>query len=1129
MRSRHHHFLILFVLTMGGLGLSSVQSFAQDRLANSEVSEKVVKTRIEEVEAKRDLEDDVRQQLLESYRKTLEFIETERGNSVQADVFAQARESAPAEALSIREELEAAEAGSSEVTLDLEADASARGIEQRLQTERANQAAVSAKLAGLEQQLAAETNRPRVVRQILLAASQKSEELADALKLRTPPDELPLFTEAQRWSMSTEAVATNSEIRMLDQELLSQSARLDLMQAQRDMTGRNLKRIEARVLLLEDALVERRRSETEQIIAEADTSVFGKAGDHPAIRDLAKKIHELSERLQELTSGLERVEAASRLAVENLKVIQQSFQTSRQRLEIAGLSQALGVALHEQRRDLPNLRQYRRDAEKRTELIAEAGLRDIQLEAEWRELQDVPKYIAARLADAPDEDREAIEGPMEQLVAALRPLLKSTMAANSEYLRAMAQLDFQENQVQETATEFDSFLVERLLWVRSKKAAGLDTLLLLPREILDFLNPQPWLEALQVLLTPAAGMAPLVLAILIAGFLFWKNGALISDLRATAKSVGRPQEDSFTYTARAAGITVLLTLPWPLLTAMAGWELSQALDVSDGAKAIGHGLLRLTFALFFLRALKMICLEGGLAEAHFRWPASVTRSLRVQLDRLLLTFMLPAFVLTVAFWIRPDNFGGELGRIAFVIATAGLGAFLFRLLQPRNGLLNAIRQAQRYRSQMSWIWLVLGTTIPVIYAIAALAGYVYSATTLMSKLIDSLWLILSLLIAHELVSRWLLVVGGRLKLKVYLEEREAARAEHEQAKAAGGEDVAIPVEEPPVDVASIDADTRKLVNLVLLVLAFIGLGGIWSSVLPALSIFSDITLWEYLEGASGQQQLTPVTLADVLLAAAIGFVSIVATRTVPSLLEALLRHRSDITAGSRLAFATLARYSIVLIGVSLVASSIGFNWGKIQWLVAALGVGIGFGLQEIIANFISGLIILVERPIRVGDLVTVGDTSGTVTRLQIRATTVTNFDRQELLVPNKEFITGRVLNWSLSDEVIRLVIKVGVAYGSDMKRALALVKEAVETHKLVLKDPSPLITFDEFGDNSLNITARCFINSLSQRRETMSDLNLAVNQKFNEAGIVIAFPQRDVHLNTTSPLDVRIQHELPSE
>ncbi|MCH7869691.1 MAG: mechanosensitive ion channel [Myxococcales bacterium] len=301
------------------------------------------------------------------------------------------------------------------------------------------------------------------------------------------------------------------------------------------------------------------------------------------------------------------------------------------------------------------------------------------------------------------------------------------------------------------------------------------------------------------------------------------------------------------------------------------------------------------------------------------------------------------------------------------------------------------------------------------------------------------------------------------------------------------------------------------------------LSAIWSSVLPALAILRDVTLWEYLEGTTGEEKLVPVTLAEFGIALLYGLMTYVSVRTLPSLLEVVLRLRGTTDSGSRLAYATLARYFILILGVSLMAGTVGFHWNNIQWLVAALGVGIGFGLQEIVANFISGLIILVERPIRVGDIVTVGDVSGVVTRMQIRATTVTNWDRQELLVPNQEFITGRVLNWSLSDEVIRIVLNVGVEYGSDMRTSLKLISEALEENERVLRDPKPLVTFDEFGDNSLKITARAYIGSLANRWELASDLNLAINDKLTEAGIVVAFPQRDVHLDTASPLEIRIQ------
>jgi potassium efflux system protein len=186
-------------------------------------------------------------------------------------------------------------------------------------------------------------------------------------------------------------------------------------------------------------------------------------------------------------------------------------------------------------------------------------------------------------------------------------------------------------------------------------------------------------------------------------------------------------------------------------------------------------------------------------------------------------------------------------------------------------------------------------------------------------------------------------------------------------------------------------------------------------------------------------------------------------------------------------------------------------------------VGIGFGLQEIVANFISGLIILFERPVRVGDVVTVGDTDGVVTKIRIRATTIRNWDRKELLVPNKEFITGRVLNWSLSDHVTRLMVPVGVAYGTDVDRALALMREAAEEHPRVLDDPKPVLSFESFGDNSLTLVLRAFIDDLDHRLGTITDLHKAIVGKFRQAGIEISFPQRDLHLDTREPLRVSIE------
>jgi potassium efflux system protein len=246
-------------------------------------------------------------------------------------------------------------------------------------------------------------------------------------------------------------------------------------------------------------------------------------------------------------------------------------------------------------------------------------------------------------------------------------------------------------------------------------------------------------------------------------------------------------------------------------------------------------------------------------------------------------------------------------------------------------------------------------------------------------------------------------------------------------------------------------------------------------------------------------------------------------RQLPAVLEIILLQSTGMASSSRYTVTTLTTYVIATLGIVLVFNTLGADWSKLQWLVAALGVGIGFGLQEIVANFISGIIILFERPVRVGDFVTIGETDGFVTKIRIRATTIRSRDAHELLVPNKEFITGRLLNWSLTDQTSRLMISIGIAYGSDVDKAMRLMEETALQNRNVLQEPTPSVIFQSFGDNALNIILRCFVSSVEYREKTLSELNQVINRKFNEAGIVIAFPQRDLHIDASEPLSVRIE------
>jgi potassium efflux system protein len=1119
----------LALIALGGAMLVSSTAAAQQAAENAGVANWVIESRLEEVEDDEELSEETRTLLVGLYRKALGYIEAARASSAAADAFLLAREAAPEQTNNARDQLEAMQADSDAFAPDLPAEASARDLDRAIDQLRTSNAAASAKLSEFEQQLSAEVNRPGVARQRIVKVTALAEGLSRELRLPAPAGELPLIREARSWIAKTHLAELAAETRMLEEELASRPMRMNLLRAERDTVALSVRRMEQRFELLEARLREKRRSETERLIAEASDAAMVEGLERPLLAELIQRNRDLSEELTALNDSLAQTEAAAVASTGKRKQIQNSFQSAKKRVGVAGLSQTLGQILHEQRRDLPDLSRYQRQRSEREETVTRAGLRDIKLESELHDSQDLSSFVQGLLADLTAAEREGLEEPVRKLVNIRRALLERTTKSNTKYLRALGELDFEESQLMATASEFDAYLAERLLWVRSRDAVGLDSLAALPGEAIVLFDPHPWVEAVKLLGRRLVSSPLPGLALLIALPLMLFSSRLRASLLETGVQAGDPITSSLTGTLQALAYTLVLGLPWPILSLAIGFELSRALEASEEVKAIGHALMEITPALFFVRTLRAVCVPGGLAEAHFKWSEANVIAQRRQLLELSLTFFIPAFIAMYAYHRSPSDYGGEIGRFTFLISSLGLARFIIEVLRPGHSIVEELQHsAGEETRRLRWFVLLLVSAIPIGLFVAAFAGYLYSATTLMDNVIASLWLAWALVMTHALVERWLLLMKQRAWVRALKESQEADRLAVEKQGEAAGEVAPIPTEEP-LDMASVDSDTRKLLNVALAIVAFLFMSAIWSSVLPALALLRQVILWESIADVGGETKVTVVTLADFGMALFYAFTTLIAARSLPSLVEAVLRQRGKADAGSRLAYATLARYLIVILGVALVGASVGFNWSTIQWLVAALGVGIGFGLQDIVANFISGLIILIERPIRVGDIVTVGDVTGVVSRLRIRATTVTTWDRQELLVPNREFVATRVLNWSLTDEISRMVMKVGVEYGSDLRKTMELIQQTIEKDERVLADPRPLITFDEFADNSLNITARAFVGSLGVRLEVMSDLNLAINETLTEAGIVVAFPQRDVHLDSASTLDVRVTHERVEE
>ncbi len=237
---------------------------------------------------------------------------------------------------------------------------------------------------------------------------------------------------------------------------------------------------------------------------------------------------------------------------------------------------------------------------------------------------------------------------------------------------------------------------------------------------------------------------------------------------------------------------------------------------------------------------------------------------------------------------------------------------------------------------------------------------------------------------------------------------------------------------------------------------------------------------------------------------------------------------SAVERGLGYAISTIARYIVLLTGATIGFAYLNIRWGDLNWLFAFVGLGIGFGMQDIVTNFIAGLIMLFERPVKVGDVVGVGDTEGSVQSISIRSTLVRTRRNIDILIPNKRFITEDVINWTLGDKKVSIFIDVGVSYDTDVKIVRDLLLDIARKHGRILSNPQPSVLFMSFGDSSLDFALRVWIDRAMDRPQIESDLRFAIFAAFNRRGIEIPFPQRDLHLRSSDvSLDCPGAHKPP--
>ncbi|MDY0169708.1 MAG: mechanosensitive ion channel [Thermoguttaceae bacterium] len=1087
--------------------LTGFTQLVAETAAPDQSATEAIQAALRQVDEAADLDEPARAKARELYSHALEELELARTWRAKVERFTQMVALAPQELDQTRADL-AAMPAVPELAIP---GASLTELEQALSAKEIELTEQKASVAELESELRRRAGRRIEIPKLAGAAQERLAEVSRQLQAPLPA-EPPAVAAARRTKLLARREALEQELVSYERELRAYEVRSELLSLRRDLAAR-------KVAHLEQVLSEWRTRVTHQRYRETETQLRRARWEadraHPALERLAAANAQWAERRKEMAELIAKTTRELDQTNDQLADLQDQFERMREKVDTVGLTNAIGLLLRKQRESLPNARDYWRRIGARQATIRDCQFELLQLKDRRSELANLDAQVERELRTVGRDLREAdpagLRDSVHGFLESERDYLDALIPDANGYFDRLVDLDNAERQLAGKTQEYSAYINERVLWIRSATALGAHDFQCLGEGLAWIARPGNWLESGRALKTDGQAN-PLIAAgaLAVFGALFVWRRRLRARLSEIGDAASRAICCRIVPTLEAVVLTVLSAAAWPGLIGFVAWRLGADAADSEFIKAISAGLWSTAGVYLVLELLRQMLRENGLFDAHFDWPDSSLHTLRRQ-SRWVTLLVVPLVFLTVAMTFQESERGtASLGRVSFILVMSVCSFFVWRSLRAAGGVYKHIVASGQgeWLLRLRLVWYPMAVALPLVLAVLAATGYYYTAQQLAQRMIATAYILLGLTLLRSLLLRWVLVRRRKLAMEQARQRRAASQAD----EAAGNESgiiASIPTApEPQADLATINMQTRHMVEYSLAVTGVLGIWLIWIDVLPALGFLNRVELWHAVE------QARATTLADLGLSLLIFATTLIAAKNIPGLLEMLLLHHLPIDAGLRYTVGTVSRYVIIVIGVVLGCHSIGLSWVKVQWLIAAVSVGLGFGLQEIFANFVSGLIILFERPVRVGDVVTVSDVTGVISRIRMRATTITNWDRKEYIVPNKEFITGRLLNWTLSDQVNRLIVHVGIAYGSDTELAARLLAQAAEEHPRVLADPEPRVAFEEFGDSSLKFTLRCYLPDLEDRLTVIHDLHMSVDRKFRDAGIEIAFPQHDIHVRS---------------
>ncbi len=1110
------------------IGLCSSQTLLADT-----ISVEKLQSQIEATKATSALPEETKKQILTLYELAIADLRQADKLAVLSEQYASSQRTAPEDVGRTRYELsQLAQAAlpvvGSEVSISI--------LQEKLIEAEAELSEAKKVLRRLDKEPKYRATRRKEIPQQRISLREKLQQDEQTLKLIDKTNDPPELAAAKRVQLEASIRATQSAIDVGAIELKAYQATIDLLPLQRDVAANRVARLHKIAKTLQGELNRKRTTEVALHLIEAKEETNRNTG-LPQFADLASTNLALVERRQELRQQIDTTNDA--LAAINSTATQLNQQQGRirRKVEAVGLTGTIGLLMRKQKSELPRIDQHEREIDLRQQTLKTAQLALLELQDRRSDLANVENEMNRLITQGklPDE-KQASENPRktwERLLNAERRYVDLLLEDYKVYLEQLLALDEAQRQLAQDISSLTNFIDENVLWVRSTESMSSSSVAASFDGIRDFFQGgflrQTWNTISADYAKHPLPFGLVAISLLSARTLGWQMTIRHSLPQSSAQRPSR-----YWRILRDLLRVALCAVPLPLFLAFAGQRLVNAGNSEGYERAVGIGLINVAICLLPLAVLIRLCRRKGFARRHLGWSAPGIAAMRRALFPLAVV-VLPLILIMTTLNAQDDvRLQDSLGRLCYVVNVLVVALFSEQLLRPNSGILyRAAKPSEKtLLHRLRWPLYLVGVGAHLTLGVLAIVGYTYSAERLGQEVRSTFLLMACLFVVGSLLLHGSRLIARRRAIQTVARQRAATALSNREKESSEG---TFPLPDTGdgwfVQLDKPEDKIQSLVTSLLVLVLLLGGWWIWSDVFPALHAVSNTTLWE-TEVITSQPSaplgtespapdvrvptLVPVTLGDLLLAMFVVISTVMASRYLDGLFELPVLDQLALDSSLRNSITTIARYTLWIAAAIFAAGCLGIGWGKVQWMAAALSLGLGFGLQEIFANFISGLIILFERPMRVGDVITIGDTTGVVQSIRMRATTITDWDRKDLVVPNKEFATGRLLNWTLQNKTNRRVIEVGVAYGSDPDQVRDLLLKVASENPRVLNSPKPVALLQQFGDSSLIFSLRVYHARIGDRLKGLHELNAAIAREFAAAGITIAFPQRDLHIHAAN-------------